>query len=806
MADTFTTNLNLTKPEVGASTDTWGTKINADLDAVDAIFSGTGTSVAINLDGAVIDSSVIGGTTPAAGSFTTLSASTSIAGTLTTAAQTNITSVGTLTGLTTTGDINLGDNDKAIFGAGSDLQIYHSGSDSFIDEAGTGKLFIRSSELRINKYTGEFMIKAIADGAVTLYHDSSAKLATTSTGIDVTGNIQANNISTETPLDYSAVGDGSTDDTTSLTNAINGSSNKVLDGLGKTYKITSNIAATSDKITLQNMTIDASSITGGGSSLTFAGTQGTAVNLTSDAAAGARQLIVGDTSTFTANGYAFLTCTTVFETAQSVVLGQIVKIKTIENSTTLTLYEDIIYDFPTSATASVAPITPKQNIRFINVKFIGADSGTQVGLELAKCVDSYVSNSEFEFFQDKGVRLNRCVNTIVTDSAFRFARGTGLGYGVALNNGCYSASIDNCYGLDTRHLVTVGDNDGVNLYTRVANCHSAGAKDAGIDSHSASDFMTIIGNTVELEASTTGQDGIIFQGLNCIISNNLIVGNFARGIRHEVLAEISTSSAVITGNNIKNLGTTGTDAGIYIQQESGNGAVLDGAVVSNNKIEGAFEYGVYVYAISGNAKNVTISGNSFSDTASLHGVYLRSGTGYTLENVSVTGNIINASTVGVYAQGADANSVKNVVISGNCIDLPTYALRLTNVQGYTETGNIKNNSNRPILSATSDDVVYDQRSSAIVTVTNSTYAIRDQDEYIIGNRAATITLTLPDASKFTGREFTIKTVQAYQIDSASSNIVPINVTSAGTSIVPATDGAWAKLKSDGTNYIVVATS
>jgi hypothetical protein len=74
-----------------------------------------------------------------------------------------------------TGGITMPDNAKAIFGAGSDLQIYHDGSDSYISDQGTGNLQVLASAIALNNAANtENMITAIADGAVTLYHDNAA--------------------------------------------------------------------------------------------------------------------------------------------------------------------------------------------------------------------------------------------------------------------------------------------------------------------------------------------------------------------------------------------------------------------------------------------------------------------------------------------------------------------------------------------------------------------------------------------------------------------------------------------------------
>ena len=100
-----------------------------------------------------------------------------------------VTSSGQLAVATVSSQLQFLDNVKAKFGNGSDLQIYHNGSNSYIDEGGTGDLLIRTNGtgVRLQKNTGEHMIKALTDGEVTLYYDNQDKLATTSTGIDVTG-------------------------------------------------------------------------------------------------------------------------------------------------------------------------------------------------------------------------------------------------------------------------------------------------------------------------------------------------------------------------------------------------------------------------------------------------------------------------------------------------------------------------------------------------------------------------------------------------------------------------------------------
>jgi hypothetical protein len=144
-----------------------GTSAGSIADSTGVVTLASSVLTTADINGGTIDGTTLGATTPASVAATTLS---------------------------TTGDISLPDGAKAIFGAGSDLQIYHTGTDSRLVDSGTGTFYIAGTDIVFLDGT---LAERYADftfgGAAQLYYDNSAKLATTATGIDVTGTVTADN-------------------------------------------------------------------------------------------------------------------------------------------------------------------------------------------------------------------------------------------------------------------------------------------------------------------------------------------------------------------------------------------------------------------------------------------------------------------------------------------------------------------------------------------------------------------------------------------------------------------------------------
>jgi hypothetical protein len=92
---------------------------------------------------------------------------------------------------------------------------------------------------------------------------------------------------------------------------------------------------------------------------------------------------------------------------------------------------------------------------------------------------------------------------------------------------------------------------------------------------------------------------------------------------------------------------------------------------------------------------------------------------------------------------------------------------------------------------------------APVTKTAS-FTLANTENWVICNGTGSIIITFPSAASWTGREVMVKTIAAFTVVSASSNIVPLIGGAAGTAILAATAGKWATLVSDGTNWVIMA--
>ena len=166
MADTYTTNLNLTKPEPGAAEDTWGISLNADLDSLDAIFKSDGTGSSIGLNVGSGKTLAVGGTLNVTGTF-------SIGGTAITATATELNYVDGVTGsIQTQLGTKIENSDDVNLGTISSGAITSTGNSQMANLVVTGDLTVQGTTTTVN--TDDLNVK---DKNITLNYstgDSSA--------------------------------------------------------------------------------------------------------------------------------------------------------------------------------------------------------------------------------------------------------------------------------------------------------------------------------------------------------------------------------------------------------------------------------------------------------------------------------------------------------------------------------------------------------------------------------------------------------------------------------------------------------
>ena len=113
-----------------------------------------------------------------------------------------LSNVGVDTGVVFTDKLSIGDGtgsggDQINIGIGSDLKLYHDGTNSYIRDVGTGVLRIASDQVQVtNTAATEVQANFIEDGAVELYHNNLKKLETASGGVTVTGTLSAADVTT----------------------------------------------------------------------------------------------------------------------------------------------------------------------------------------------------------------------------------------------------------------------------------------------------------------------------------------------------------------------------------------------------------------------------------------------------------------------------------------------------------------------------------------------------------------------------------------------------------------------------------